>query len=124
MRSGRRRVVLAEGRLSYIDVTRLHGSIEQDLKRRDYTVDALAVPLGSTEVIDVTGGLADLRAGTVRMTSAAVLAADPVRPLRGARIAAELGFHLRRIRPARSARADVPAPRPTAAATNWRASSR
>lgn len=86
------RVVLAEGPLFYIDVTRLHGSIEQDLKRRDYTVDALAVPLGSTEVIDVTGGLDDLRARTVRMTSAAVLTADPVRPLRGARIAAELGF--------------------------------
>ncbi len=86
------RVVLAEGPLSYIDVTRLQGSIEQDLKRRDFTVDALAVPLGSTEVIDVTGGLSDLRAGTVRMTSTAVLTADPVRPLRGARIAAELEF--------------------------------
>lgn len=82
-----------------IDLTPLEGSIEDDLRRRDYTVDALGallaeVTAGAVDVIDPTGGLADLEARLVRTTSDGALREDPLRPLRGARIAAQLGFEI------------------------------
>ncbi len=89
------RIVLPAGRadaVAHIDVAALQGDLDADLRRRDFTVDALAVPTGGTEVIDRCGGLADLDARLVRMTAPAVLDADPLRLLRGARIAAELRF--------------------------------
>jgi putative nucleotidyltransferase with HDIG domain len=89
------RVVLSEGAAAeYIDVAALQGSLDQDLRRRDFTVDALAVPLGGREIIDVCGGLADLDACIVRMNAPGVLDADPLRLLRAVRIAAELEFEV------------------------------
>lgn len=85
------RVVLDDGTASHIDVAQLQGSLEDDLRRRDFTVNALAAPLRGGDVIDVTGGDADLRGRIVRMTSPEVFDADPLRLLRAARIAAELG---------------------------------
>lgn len=78
--------------IDYVDVAQFRGTIEEDLHRRDLTINALAAPLAGGHVTDVTGGLADLRDGVVRMTSAAVLVDDPLRTLRAARIASELGF--------------------------------
>lgn len=92
------RVVLRNVRLGvgYIDVAQMHGMLEEDLRRRDFTIDALAVRLGEGEVVDVCGGLADLDRRLVRMNAAVVFEADSVRLLRGARIAAELGFEIDR----------------------------
>ena len=95
---GHVRIVLPDGDVA-IDLTPLPESIEDDLRRRDYTIDALGAPLtevaaGAVEVIDPTGGLADLEARLVRATSEEALKADPLRPLRGARIAAQLGFEI------------------------------
>ncbi|MEX0683955.1 MAG: HD domain-containing protein [Dehalococcoidia bacterium] len=92
------RIVLSEGD-AVIDLTPFDGTIEDDLRRRDYTIDALGARLADTlaeetHVIDPTGGLADLDARLVRATSEEALRADPLRPLRGARIAAQLGFEL------------------------------
>jgi putative nucleotidyltransferase with HDIG domain len=84
------RVVLDAGAVRYIDVAQVQGALEDDMRRRDFTVDALAVAAGTTGVIDVTGGVADIGARSLRMTSPAVFDADPLRLLRGARIAAEL----------------------------------
>jgi tRNA nucleotidyltransferase/poly(A) polymerase len=92
------RVVLRQprGSIGYIDVAQLQGSLDDDLRRRDFTIDALAVALDvaglSSTVHDITGGLNDLRAGLVRMTSTAVFDHDPLRLLRAARLAAELHF--------------------------------
>jgi len=94
------RVVLPRGAgaaarsIDYIDVAQLQGGIEDDMRRRDFTVDALAVRIGASAVIDVCGGIADLDRRRVRMTSASVLDADPLRLLRGPRIASELTFRL------------------------------
>src|SRR5207249_4753697 len=44
--------------------------------------------------VDVCGGMSDLRAGVVRMTSPAAFDADPLRLLRAARVAGELGFRI------------------------------
>ncbi len=78
--------------VEHVDVARLQGTLEQDLRRRDFTIDAMAVAIGDTQPIDPRGGLADLTAKTVRMNGPDVFAADPLRLLRGARIAAELVF--------------------------------
>jgi tRNA nucleotidyltransferase (CCA-adding enzyme) len=64
------------------------------LRRRDYTVNALAWPLRpGSGVLDPTGGLRDLVRRRLRLLPGA-LAADPVRALRGLRLAAELNLTL------------------------------
>lgn len=55
-------------------------------------VGSLAAP--PSELLDPFGGLADLRAGTVRMVRAQNLSDDPLRLLRAVRLAAELGFSI------------------------------
>jgi poly(A) polymerase len=67
-------------------------TIEQDLAVRDFTVNAIARPLPGGELIDPFGGRADLEAGTLRVLGRAAYEADALRPLRLARLAAELGF--------------------------------
>lgn len=84
--------IILDGR--YVDVAQLRGTIEEDLARRDLTVDALAASTGGGAVVDVTGGLADLAERRVRMTSARALDDDPLRMLRAVRITCELGFTL------------------------------
>ena len=81
------------GRGFSCDVSPLQGeTIEQDLRRRDFTVNAIAVPLGGGDPIDPTGGIADLTAGVLRVASPGAYAADPLRPLRLVRLSAELGL--------------------------------
>lgn len=76
-----------------VDVTPLQGpDLEEDLGRRDLTVNAIAVPLGGGDPIDPHGGVADLRARTLRLVRPTALADDPVRVLRLARIGEQLGF--------------------------------
>jgi putative nucleotidyltransferase with HDIG domain len=76
-----------------VDVERLRdGSLEADLALRDFTVNAIAEPIAGGEPIDPLGGLQDLSAGHLRMASPSAFADDPLRVLRLARIAAELGL--------------------------------
>ncbi len=75
------------------------GSLEEDLLLRDFTINALALPLtgAATTIIDVTGGLADLDQRLLRVTSSHAFADDPLRMLRAVRLLAELtpwGFRL------------------------------
>jgi putative nucleotidyltransferase with HDIG domain len=95
-----------EGRV--YDFAPLQGeTIEEDLAKRDFSVNAMARPLpgggaaiasaGSGaaeggELIDPLGGRADLEARTLRVLGPAAYETDPLRPLRLARFAAELGF--------------------------------
>ncbi|MBC7944375.1 MAG: multifunctional CCA addition/repair protein [Burkholderiales bacterium] len=65
-------------------------TLEQDLQRRDLTINAIARD-ESGALIDPFGGVADLRAGILRHVSPA-FAEDPVRVLRVARFAARFGF--------------------------------
>lgn len=68
-------------------------SLEADLARRDFTINAMALPLrGATEPIDPHGGRADLEAGLLRVLHRGSLADDPTRALRAARYAARFGF--------------------------------
>src|SRR4029079_5225484 len=77
-----------------IDVARFESgdTIERDLARRDFTVNALARAAGSPAVIDPCGGRRDLARGLVRAISEANLRDDPLRVLRAYRIAAVRGW--------------------------------
>jgi putative nucleotidyltransferase with HDIG domain len=78
-----------------VDVAQLRGeTIEADLAERDFTIGAVAVPLRGGEPIDPHGGLADLERGTLRVVGEGSFAADPLRLLRAARLAAELELEL------------------------------
>ncbi len=75
------------------------GDIDRHLRTRDYTIDAMAVSirelaLGGGAVIDPVGGLIDLRSGMVRAVSPSALEDDPIRLLRGPRLAATMGLTL------------------------------
>jgi len=89
------RVVLP-GEKWHIDFTTLQGDIEQDLARRDFTIDAMASKLGKVfnmeNLIDPFHGRDDLRGGIIRAVSTGIFEADAVRLLRAVRLAAELGF--------------------------------
>jgi len=98
-----------EGRV--YDFAPLQGeTIEEDLAKRDFSVNAMARPLAEGgaaaalggsggaaapaggELIDPLGGRADLDARTLRVLGPAAYENDPLRPLRLARFAAELGL--------------------------------
>jgi poly(A) polymerase len=70
--------------------------LRADLLRRDLTINALAFRPDGGEVVDPSGGLADLRRGLVRAVARANLWADPLRAWRVVRVAAQLGFRVER----------------------------
>ncbi|MEH2192025.1 MAG: CCA tRNA nucleotidyltransferase [Nostoc sp.] len=67
-------------------------SVEVDLHRRDFTVNAIAYNPHTEEIIDPLQGYVDLQQGILRMISPANLEDDPLRLMRGYRQAAQLGF--------------------------------
>jgi tRNA nucleotidyltransferase/poly(A) polymerase len=70
-------------------------TLRADLEARDFTANAIAVPLaGPDEVIDPLGGERDVRAGILRACSLHSVADDPVRAVRAIRFATQLGFRL------------------------------
>jgi poly(A) polymerase len=78
-----------------VDLTPLMGeTLDQDLRRRDLTINAIArelLPEGG-ELIDPCGGVADLEAQLLRSVGPESFSSDPLRVMRLARMAAELGF--------------------------------
>ncbi len=70
-------------------------TLREDLVRRDFTVNTLALRLGEdSELIDDFGGRRDLEAKTLRVLHDRSFVDDPTRILRGVRLEARLGFHL------------------------------
>jgi tRNA nucleotidyltransferase (CCA-adding enzyme) len=69
------------------------GTIEADLRRRDFTINAMALPLSDEPaLVDPHGGRADLEAGVLRVLHPASFVDDPTRALRAARYAARFDF--------------------------------
>jgi putative nucleotidyltransferase with HDIG domain len=95
---GAARVIAGGHRLDVADFRA--PTLAEDLRARDFTVNALAVPLrellrsGRARVLDPAGGLDDLRARRLRLPSPDVLADDPLRTLRGVRLEGQLRFTL------------------------------
>src|SRR5947208_2631577 len=70
-------------------------SLSDDLARRDFTINAMAVPLGSPpRLIDPYGGVGDLERGELRILHRRSFADDPTRALRAARYTARYSFAL------------------------------
>ncbi len=85
--------VIATDRRWQLDLLPLAGeTIESDLAKRDFTVNAIAEPLRGGDYVDPFGGLGDLGARRLRMVSAAAFADDPLRTIRLARLSCELSF--------------------------------
>ncbi len=85
--------VVAHDRTWQVDVLPLNGAtIEEDLGRRDLTINAIAAPLRATGYVDPFGGLGDLGARRLRAVAPMAFRSDPLRTLRLARLACELGF--------------------------------
>ncbi len=72
----------------------LGADIEADLGRRDFTINAIAVPIAEPSLIDPFGGRADLEAGLLRVLHAGSFLDDPTRAIRAARYASRLGLAL------------------------------
>jgi len=86
-------VLNKEGRLLRDNV---YGTIEEDVWRRDFTVNALYYNIKDFSVVDYVGGMADHKAATLRLIGdpETRFREDPVRMLRAVRFAVKLGFNL------------------------------
>jgi tRNA nucleotidyltransferase/poly(A) polymerase len=91
-RHGAWRVALDDGRT--VDFTPLPGSIEEDLATRDFTINAIARPLGDGEPVDPFGGRIDLGERRLRAVGERVFRDDPLRLLRAVRLEDELDLRL------------------------------
>jgi len=70
------------------------GGLAEDLARRDFTVNAMAVPLDGGALVDPHGGAHDLADRVLRVLHDRSFADDPTRALRAARYASRLGFEV------------------------------
>ncbi len=84
-----------------LDFSTFKGSIEQDLARRDFTIDAMAIDLSrlgkgfsDVQLIDHFNSWDDLHRGVIRAVAETAFASDAARLLRAVRLAAELGFSI------------------------------
>jgi putative nucleotidyltransferase with HDIG domain len=94
-RMGKNRQVVFRGQFRdhTIDIVPMAGdSIESDLRLRDFTINAMAIHLGSRTFLDPVGGQHDLESRTLRMVSDKAFQRDPLRMLRAYRFAATLDF--------------------------------
>lgn len=88
------RIVLAD-KINCIDVTNPVGdSIEKDLMRRDLTINAIAVNIRTGEIIDISGGVTDIRNKCINYVNELNFVDDPLRLLRVYRFQALYGFSL------------------------------
>jgi tRNA nucleotidyltransferase (CCA-adding enzyme) len=68
--------------------------VEEDLKRRDFTINAIARDLSSQEIVDPLHGRTDIECGLIRYTSATSFEEDPLRMLRAMQFAARFEFEI------------------------------
>jgi len=99
------RVVLLEGDAVretqwHLDFSTIRGTIESDLSRRDFTIDAMAIDLSDIgkrsppRLIDLFGGKKDLEAKLIRAVNPSIFEDDPARLIRGVRLAGQYGFSI------------------------------
>lgn len=78
-----------------LPVVQAGADLAADLRRRDFTINAMAIPLnGEPRLIDPYGGQADLGARQLRVLHRSSFVDDPTRAIRAARYAARFGFEL------------------------------
>lgn len=85
--------VVFEDKTNYIDIADCVGkTIEEDLKRRDFTMNSLAYDIQKERIIDINGGEEDIKNAVIKEVCAKNITDDPIRILRAYRFQSELGF--------------------------------
>ena len=88
------RLVLTDKK-NYIDFAKaINNDIEQDILRRDITINSIAFDLNQNKFYDITGGIADIKAKKIRKISEQNFIDDPLRLLRVFRFQSALGFEV------------------------------
>jgi tRNA nucleotidyltransferase (CCA-adding enzyme) len=90
----RREVSTGPGRHDFEIVADASLAVEDDMRRRDFTVNAIARRLADGTIVDPLDGRADLERRTLRAVSATSFAEDPLRLVRALRFISQLGFAL------------------------------
>ncbi|MFQ5443528.1 MAG: CCA tRNA nucleotidyltransferase [Nitrospinales bacterium] len=97
---GRETIRVVVSTETYFDFCQIQGkTIEEDLGRRDFTINAMAQPLedylrDEPEVIDPCNGKADIKNGIIRVVPGPIFPSDPLRILRAFRFAGSLNFEI------------------------------
>ena len=87
--------LILKDKINCIDIANIIGdNIEDDLKRRDLTINSIAVNIKTLEILDFTGGLSDLKSKKIKHISEQNFIDDPLRTLRAFRFQALLGFEI------------------------------
>ncbi|HJX04019.1 MAG TPA: HD domain-containing protein [Dehalococcoidia bacterium] len=94
-------VIKKEKSQAYLDLSSYKGTIDADLGRRDFSINAMAINLktfltGAGEIIDPFHGREDLRKGCIKAISPGVFREDPSRLLRAVRFAFKLNYKISR----------------------------
>ncbi len=85
----------ADGARVFLDLSRMEGdTIQADLARRDFTINAAAVELCTGRLVDPFDGEGDIRRRILRLVTPQAVANDPIRAVRAVRLAVELGFSM------------------------------
>ncbi|HUG34190.1 MAG TPA: DUF5678 domain-containing protein [Anaerolineales bacterium] len=94
--TGRGIITDADGSRTYLDFATYRGgaTLEDDLRDRDFTINAIAYDLRADALIDPLDGAADLRAKVIRACSTTSIKDDPIRILRAVRQAAAFDFKI------------------------------
>jgi tRNA nucleotidyltransferase/poly(A) polymerase len=93
--TGRVIVTGTDGTRIFLDFATYRGStLEEDLRARDFTINAIAFDLRDQTLIDPLNGASDLRNGLIRACASTSLSDDPVRILRAVRQAAAFGCRI------------------------------
>ncbi len=93
MVTARKETYAAPGALPKVEA----GTIYDDLARRDFTINAMAIAISAhvgAELLDPHAGVDDLRAGLIRMLHSGSFLDDPTRIMRAVRFAGRLGFKI------------------------------
>ena len=69
-------------------------NIEEDLLKREFTINAVAYNLETDEIVDVTGGTEDIKNGILRAVSEENFKDEPLRSFRAYRFQAIYGFEI------------------------------
>src|SRR5262252_8970317 len=88
----RREVSTGPGRHDFEIVVDPEATVEEDLRRRDFTVNAMARRVGDTTLVDPHDGRGDLDRRLIRAVTPQSFAEDPLRIVRGLRFVSQLGF--------------------------------
>lgn len=92
------RVIIEDEKLGKfdVDIAQLTGeTIEDDLRERDFTINAMAIAVGNEkQLVDPLNGLSDMENKTLRMCAPDSLQNDPLRSLRAIRMCLEFGLEM------------------------------